>query len=131
MAIVDNVRDKLEEYGLKIFNDYLVEDSEHVFYVENMILFVDKSDDSIGVSFQATTKAEKAANMSLILNETGYELNIMEAFIYDKNNQCITGNEAYELIKNTDKAEAVKEYMKEQAYTHLLMSTPNECGYEC
>ncbi len=128
MTIIDKVRDKLEEYEMKIFSDYPVEDSEHVFYVENMILFVGLLDNSIGISFQATIPPERAANIALILNEIGLELDVMESFIYDKDNKCITGSKAFDLIENTKKATAVQEFIKQQSYNQLLSST--KC-YKC
>jgi len=129
MVIVDSVRDKLEEYGLKIFNEHSVEDSEHVFYAEHMILFVDKSNESVGISFQACTRAEKVANISLILNELDCDLNIMEAFMYDEKSRCLTGDAAYELIKKVDNNTAIKNFVREQTYTQMLMS--DDCGFEC
>ena len=129
MVIVDRVRDKLEEFGLQIFNEHPIEDSEHVFYVENMILFVETNDEEIGLSFQANTIPERAANITLILNSLGYKLDVMESFIYDENNNCLTGAKAFDLIKKTDQMEAVKKYVKEQTLTQLLINS--EHGYEC
>ena len=128
MVIIDRVRSKLEEYGLEIFNEHLVEESEQVFYVENMIIFVSLEDESIGVSFQATIKPEKSANMILILSELETEIDVMDSFIYDKNNMCLTGSKAYDLIENTKKASAVQAFVLEQNYHQLLLSTKcHEC----
>ena len=91
MSIIDNVETKLKEYGIEIYNNYAIENDEHVFYADEMIVFVNKKDNAIGVSFQASTRPEKAANLSLILNELGINLDIMESFIFDQNNSFISG----------------------------------------
>ena len=122
MTILERVTSKLDEYGLEIYNDYPVDDTEHVFYVENMILFVNKKDESIGVSFQATVKPDKAANMILILNELCPDLDVMESFIYDRNNKCLTGEKEFELIENTKKSEVIQAFLKDQTYQSILMT---------
>lgn len=131
MKIVDRIRKKLKEFGMEIFDEHLVEDSEYIFYVENMILFVEIKNEEIGISFQATTLPEQASNITLILNSLGYKLYIMESFIYDTNNKCITGNKAFELIKKTDQLKAVKEYVKEQTFTEMLMAVEEGHGHQC
>lgn len=128
MSIVDRLSKKLDEYGMEIYNDHLVEETEHVFYVENMILFVDTIEENIGVSFQASTRPEKVANMMLILNELEKEISVMDSFIYDKNSRCLTGSEAFELIENTKKSNVLQEFLKDQTYQSILMS--NKC-HEC
>lgn len=128
MTVLDKIRSKIEEYGLIIFAEYPIEDSEYVFYVEGMMLFVDAKEKSIGVSFQATLKPDKTANIMLILNELGIELAVMEPFIYDSNNRCITGSKAFELIENTKKSTVLQEFLKDQTYQSILMS--NKC-HEC
>lgn len=129
MKFVERVRDKLNQFGLQIFDDYPIEDPEHMFYVENMILFVNTKKPEIGLSFQATTKPEKAANITLILHQLGCKIDVMESFIYDENRNCLTGDEAFELIKKSDQMKAIKEGMKQQTMIDILMSS--EHGYEC
>jgi hypothetical protein len=128
MTIVERLTKKLCEYGMEVYSDYLVEETEHVFYVENMILFVDTEEESIGVSFQANTKPEKVARVMLILNELNDEIDVMDSFVFDRNNRCITGEKAFELIENTKKAMVVEEILREQTYRNIL--TSNKC-HEC
>ena len=127
MTIVERVRSKLDEYGLEIYTDYSVE-TEHVFYVEDMMIFVDTKKETIGVSFQATTKPERAGNIVLILNEMNHDIDVMESFIYDQNNRCLTGNKAFELVVSTNKAKTIQEFLQNQTYNDILLSS--KC-FEC
>jgi hypothetical protein len=128
MMVLDKVRTKLEEYGLQIFAEYPVEDSEYVFYVEDMMLFVGTKDNIIGVSFQATLKPDKTANIMLILNELKLEVDVMESFIYDRNNRCVTGNKAFELIENAKQSTIIQDFLKEQTLHEILLTA--KC-YDC
>ena len=128
MSIIDNVETKLKEYGIEIYNNYAIENDEHVFYADEMIEFVNKKDNAIGVSFQASTRPEKAANLSLILNELGINLDIMESFIFDQNNSFISGEKAFKLLEDSKKSTTIQSFIKNQAYKELLLNS--EC-FEC
>lgn len=128
MSIIDKVKAKLEEYGLEIYSDYQASDNEHIFYVEDMILFVDTKDGIISISFQASVKPEDAANAVLIINELNSDINIMDSFVFDRNNVCLTGEKAFDLIDNSKKSKAINEFLKDQTYRQLLLS--NKC-HEC
>lgn len=128
MSILNNIRSKLDEFGIEIYSDYQLADTEHVFYVENMILFVDTKEETIGVSFQATMKPDRAANIILILKDVNNEIDIMEPFIYDRNNKCLTGDKAFELIENTKKSTILQDFLKDQTYQSILMTANcHEC----
>lgn len=131
MSIVAKVKKKLNEYGLEVYNDYPSEETsdEHIFYVEDMILFVDKKEKRIGVSFQATMKPEKAANITLMLSEVENSVDVMESFIFNKKNECIVGNDAFKLIEETKRENIAKHILQEQVYTNLLLNSNK--GYEC
>ena len=101
MSIVDKTRTKFNEYGLEIFNDYPIGDTkEYVFFVEDMVVFINTEENTMGVSFQVETKPEKVAQMILILNEIkgSAEIDVMESFTFDKNNQFLSGDKAYNLV---------------------------------
>jgi len=126
------VKTKIEEYDIKIFDHHKVEakkqEGDYVFFCEQMVVFIYR-DDSISVAFQATTKPDEAANLALIINEIpDVDLNIMESFIYCDNEKLICGDDAYDLVRKTIKDEGAKECMREATYTHLLNS--NYC-HEC
>ena len=128
MSIIDRVKSKMDEYGLEIYNDYQISENEHVFYVEDMILFVNPNDKSIGVSFQANIRPDRAANITLILNEMKTEIDIMDPFVFDINERCLTGEKAYDLLERSRQSEVIQEFLKDQALKELLMS---ENCYEC
>jgi hypothetical protein len=130
MSLTKQVTQKLDEYGIEIFKDYEVEEKgEHVFYSRHMIVFVNDSDNSISVTFQATTKPEKSASLALILNQLrDAEMHIMEPFIFNDKNEFISGEAAYQLIENADKEKIRREMMKHDIYSHILETS--EC-HEC
>jgi hypothetical protein len=128
MSIVDNVRSKAEEYGLEIFNDYPIEGKEYIFFIEDMMLFVNEEEKTIGVSFQASTRPERVGNMILILNEINEELDIVESFIFDKNNRYLSGEKAFELIERTKQSETIQSFLKDQTLREILLKSKcHEC----
>ena len=131
MSIVDKTRTKLKEYGLEIFNDYAIEDNEeYVFFVEDMVIFINIKENTIGVSFQVETKPEKVAQMILILNEIedSNEIDVMESFTFDKNNQFLSGDKAYNLVEQSKEGKIIHDFVTKQAYRNLLVKSE---GYQC
>ena len=123
MNVVNRVRNKLEEYDLEVYTEYTTEDSEYIFYVECMLLFINIKNEYIGVSFQATTKPERAAKTILILSELDLKINVMESFIYDTKNRVLTGLKAFELVDKTKQTEIIENFLKNQTYQTILRST--------
>jgi len=117
-----HVIDKLSEYGLPLFTDYPTEDQGHCFISEQMILFLDEEDDSISVTFQADCKPEDSASKMLIISEIEdiTDVSVMESFIYDKDNNFITGKEAHQLIRDTLLMDAFKKVAKQHSYAYIL-----------
>jgi hypothetical protein len=129
MSIVEKVTKKMNEYGIAIYKDYDIEKDEHVFYVENMMIFTSVKSDTIGISFQATTKPHTVSTLTLIINEIKCkEIYVMESFIFNNKNECVSGDAAYNLIKQSDHLKAVNEVQKEMFYTRILEM---ENGFEC
>lgn len=128
MSIIDQVRKKIDQYGLEVYDDHKASKGHYVFYVEDMILFVDIKKAVVGVSFQVSARPDKVANFTLILNEIGYPIDVMEPFIFNDNNECITGEAAFEISDRFRKNQVIQGFMKKQAYAELLMS--EEC-FEC
>ena len=127
MSITDKVRSKLEEYGLDIFNDYPVED-EYVFFVEDMMIFVNQKTKTIGVSFQASLRPDRVANMMLILREMEVDIDVMESFIFDRNNKYLSGEKAFDLINKSKQSEIIQDFLKDQAFRNILLhSKCHEC----
>ena len=128
MSIIDKVRAKINEYGLEIFSDYPVDGDEYVFFIEDTMLFIKEKEKSIGVSFQAITRPERAANMILILSEIKIDINVMESFVFNRNNEYISGEKAFELIEKTKQSDTIQGLMKDQMYREILLTS--EC-HEC
>lgn len=122
MSLTKQVTQKLDEYGIQIFNDYEIEkDGEHVFYAEDMILFVNDEHNEMSITFQATTKPERSATLALILNQIQQtQINVMEAFVFTDENEFVSGEEAYKLLKNADMEKIAKEYHKQQVFADIL-----------
>jgi len=128
MSLIDKVRNKLEEYGLDIFNDYSVADDEHVFFVEDMMIFTNQKTKNIGVSFQASLRPDRVANMMLILREMKIGIDVMESFIFDRNNKYISGEKAFDLINKSKQSEIIQDFLKDQALRNILLhSKCHEC----
>jgi hypothetical protein len=130
MSLTEKVTQKLDEYGIDIYNEYQIDGEEdYVFYAKNMIVFVNDSDNSISVTFKVTTKPERAATLALILNQIKESsMNIMEPFIFNEKNEFLSGEAAYQLLQNFNKTKLVEEVNKQQLYAQILDKA--EC-YEC
>lgn len=131
MSIVDKTRKKFDEYGLKIYNDYSIsDDEEYVFFVEDMVVFINTKDSTIGVSFQVTTIPEKVGQMILILNEIegSTEIDVMESFTFDNNNKFLSGDKAHTLVERSKEAKIIHDFLTNQAYKNLLVKSE---GYQC
>jgi len=126
----DKVAKKIDEYNLGVLTDYPTEDKGHCFITSGMIVFADNEDESISVTFQADQKPEDVATYTLILQEVEevQDIFIMDSFIYDTQNNYISGKEAHELVKQTIIAQAFQKVAKHQVYNDILQSS--EC-FEC
>ena len=125
MSLTDLVSKKLDEYGLKIYEHYQIENSnEFTFYLKEGILFVDNEKETINISFQVTTKPDMAAKITLVLNEVSCKrIAIMDSFIFNNKNEYITGNEAYNLVEKVKQQKIEKEVQQEYIYTEILANS--------
>jgi hypothetical protein len=128
-TIVKDVNKKLKQYNIVVYNKYKIdEDNEYIYYTNDMILFVNENEESIGIAFQATTKPERSATLALILKQTGYSILIMDPFILSNKREIVSGEEAYELIEQTRNEKIMEKVNKEHLYTKIL---ENSNCYEC
>ena len=127
---VDSVVDKLTEYGMALYTDYPTKDQGHCFMVRDMIIFLDEEDDSLAITFQADAKPEDVASNLMILHEIDKvsEISIMESFIYDKDNNFISGSEAHNVVRSSLIEDAFKKVATHQAYNEILLYS--DC-YKC
>ena len=130
MSLFDSVKEKMDEYGIDIYHiEKIPGTKEQIFYVEDMVLFINDKVKSIGLSFQATTKPDRAANLTLIVAEIDCEnISIMEGFIFNESSEFLSGEQAYKLVDQSKKNELLQQIQKEQMDEDLLKKV--KC-YEC
>lgn len=123
-GLVKKIEEKLQEYGMSIYDHYDIDgsDDEHVFLVEEMIVFIRNETKSASISYQATTRPDVAARNLLILSEVNSleYIDVMDSFIYDENNEIVSGEDAYDLIKETKRVSIISEYLQEQTMKQIF-----------
>lgn len=129
MKLIDKIINTLGNYGIVINNIHKLKNEEQVVYTKDMILFINEIEQSIGISFFASTIPEDVSNLTLIIkNIKDSTLFIMESFIFDENNEYISGNKAFKLLKELNKNKIEQRIIKNQHYNHILKSHK---GREC
>lgn len=121
--LVKSVKDKLNEYGFLMIQDYPVED-EHVYVTGDMMIFVNDEKKTLSISFKAATRPEDASKWILILKEiNNIDFTfIMDSFTYDAKENLITGNDAHEFNKKTIESKAVMRFAQFEAYNEILIT---------
>ena len=130
MSLFDDVKNKMNEYGIDIYHiEEIPNKEEKIFYVEDMVLFVNNKEHSISLAFQATTKPDRVGNLTLIVTEIDCKnISIMEGFIFNESSEFLSGEIAYKLIDQSKKNELLQQIQKEKMYEDLLNRVK---GYEC
>lgn len=128
--LVDKIIEKISEYNIGLITDYKTEDRGHCFVTPSMLVFLDEDDNSLSIAYQADQKPEDAAINLLILKEVEEitDISILESFIYDLNENFISGQEAHDLVKQNIITQAFQKVAKQQAYNEILNSTE---GFHC
>jgi len=126
------VKNKLEEYGYVIYNVRTTRpDIEFCIMSDNMMVFTDGKEKSITVSFRCNLEPEKVAQVMMVLNEIKQMtiLYISESYYFDKNNKkYVVGKEAKMLVAKEITDVALREFTREQIYSHILAT--QKC-HEC
>lgn len=122
MSLTKQVTQKLDEFGLYILDEHALEsESDYVFYLEEMIVFINEADNSISVTFKATTRPERSATLALILNQIKeVDMHVMEPFMFNSKNEFLSGEKAYEEIKSFYSERFSQELQKQQFYSDIL-----------
>jgi hypothetical protein len=128
-SLVEKVIQKLDEYDITIFDHYEIENNEHTFIVEDMLIIIHENM-RISVSFQVSTKPEIVANDILILNEIKEikHISIMESFAFTSEKKMVSGKQAYDLFKKTMKSDIIQDFTTSNYHKMILMNTK---GHEC
>ncbi len=120
----------LESYGVLIDNIQDLENNQQALNTKEMILIIDEKEKTIGLSFFAPTAPDRASNLTLMLMKNIKDSNIyiLESFIFNKKREYITGNEAFKILKDSEKNQIINNFTKEQNYDYILQ---NYELYEC
>jgi len=120
----------LESYGILIDKTYDLEKDQQALYTKDMILFVNESDKSIGLSFFAPTIPERASNLTLMMmqNIKDSKIYVLESFVFNEKKEYIAGVEAFKILKDIQKNQIINNFTKEQNYEYIL---ENHDLYEC
>ena len=122
---------KLVEYGMFLLNEYPIEEeNQHVYMLEDMILFLNLYDSSISISFNVRMKPEIAAQNILILEEIKSisRVDVLDSYMVNNKNKVVSGEAAYELLKKSDRAEILIEHLRDEQYKRILETS--KC-FEC
>ena len=128
--MVEQVKLKLEEYNIDIFDYYKIENNDYVFIVENMVIIVHENMKDTSVSFQVSTTPEVVANNILILKEIIEieRINIMEVFAFTNEKQIVCGKKAYKLFHKSIKDDVATDIEQNRMYQNILLTSD---GFEC
>ena len=123
---VDIVLDKLNEYGINVYDQHMSEKDSYVIMSDTFTLFVDIKNKVLSISFHAATKPEFVANNTLIIKEIEEvkRIDIMESFAYDENRKVLCGEEAFKVVEG----QVVENIMQQQTFMNILMK--EDC-YKC
>lgn len=129
MKLIKKTVKVLESYGITINELQNLKDNQQAIYTKDMIIFVNENDQSIGISFFASTKPEHTANLTLALNTIkSSKLYIMESFVFNEDDEYISGNEAFKLLKDSHENNTMQKFTRNQHYEYML---DNHKGFEC
>jgi hypothetical protein len=116
------VYNKICEYNIQVTTQNKIDNNNHVFVTESMILFVNSKEKSLAFSFYATAIPEIVANYVLILKEIKEinTFNVMESFLHDEHGNFVAGEKAFELAKIGSKNKILEDVCKQNVYKGIL-----------
>ncbi len=119
--VLKNVTKLLKKNKLPIVKKSIVHKEEHLIFTEPVVVLLDKNQ-KINLAFHAATSPEFSARLTLEFKELDgiKDVNIGEVFIFNRENQMITGNDAIEEYDKQNYNGAIKSFMREQLSEHML-----------
>ena len=116
---MNNIKNKLSEYGIEIFKEFKHGD-EDVIMTEDMTISCKK--DEVFINFHVNTKPSKSARIILILKEIQdcKKVYIGDDFAFDKNGNFMDGEEAHKYNIDVMKQSTLSEYMQQQAQIYYM-----------
>jgi len=130
MGLYKETTKALESYGILINKTMALEDNQQAIYTEDMILFINEKDNTIGLSFFAPTIPERSSNLTLMLVENIKKSNIyiLESFVFNEKKEYIAGVEAFKILKDVQTNQIINNFTRDQSYQYIL---ENHDLYEC
>jgi hypothetical protein len=118
------VKNKLDEYGYEIYHVAETKNEDEIcIMTESMMLFVNDKDKSITISFEYTLEPENVARNMMVLNEVDdiEFVYVSESFVFDpETKKYVVGNEAKKIAYKRAQVKIMKEFTKDQVYSHIL-----------
>ena len=127
MTVPELMKEKLDEYGIEIFNQYSYDGKDYIITDDMMLCYADKK---LSIAFQADTIPERVANNILILQEIkelDSEFIIMDSFIHDHKQNLLCGKEAHEMLEYKIGAKYIHEYQRKEEVFRTMLEN-NICG---
>ncbi len=125
------LKSKLDQYGIEIYDNYVVEEEEVYNHCENMIIIYNRKDNNYAVSFEASSKPEYVGNMMIILNQLTKPIEIIESYTYNSSNVPVFGDDAHNIINNSIKEKIEKDVEKENFLQNLLTNIDPDEFFKC
>ena len=131
MGFIEIVKNKLLNYGFKIYQEYEV-DNSYVLMIDNSIINIEKENKLI-ISFQVTTKPDEAGNTILILKEINElkKIEIGVSFIFNNEDELIQGDEAFEFLNECISQKEYKRVKNETMINKLFYSLHESDFIKC
>jgi hypothetical protein len=116
------VKDKHNEYGLDILNEYPVNNKCYAILTKMSVIFIHLEEKSISITFDVKTKGDDIANYILVLKEIPEieDIEVMECFTYDRAKNFVSGEKAFEVVKEEECNKAVQCYIQQQKMREWL-----------
>lgn len=117
--MVKTVVEKLEEYGIQVFDSYKVKnEDEYMIMAEKMIVALRPEEKKLKVAFHVSTPPDVAGNYTLILKELSLLVEMMEVFTYT-GKKFLSGEDAISLAEKSKKEEIITAFVQEQMLLSL------------
>jgi hypothetical protein len=129
-SLVQKCQEKLFDYNRGIKASYKVEETnEFMIITDEMIIAVDENKSLVSCAFEATTKPDLVAKLTLLLAEIEdiKQVAVMESYVFE-NDHLVVGEQAFEIARRRLGNEVINEFVKKQVYNDIIKT--EKCG-EC
>jgi len=119
--LLSNVTKLLKKNKLPIVKKTVTKKNGHLIFTEPVVIFVDENS-GVNLAFHVASSPEFSARLTLeFKNLAGVKnVNIGEVFIFGKNNEIITGDNAIKELDQQNYDGAVRSFIRDQITEHML-----------